>query len=119
MDACLHVFFLPKDEREHAFSYRDRQRQKVLRRVICAAGIKHRRHKKEPFRRSPMPRRLSLVRLSTLAIALSCLVPPMPVLAQADPLPAISPASAGFSEEGLQRIDRFFEREVAANRIPG
>lgn len=37
----------------------------------------------------------------------------------AQPLPVAPPEQAGFSREGLARIDRFFEREIAANRIPG
>jgi CubicO group peptidase (beta-lactamase class C family) len=37
----------------------------------------------------------------------------------ATPLPAAAPAAAGFSAEGLARIDSFFEREIAANRVPG
>lgn len=37
----------------------------------------------------------------------------------ATPLPQAAPAAAGFSAEGLARIDRFFEREIAANRVPG
>lgn len=39
------------------------------------------------------------------------------VLAQ--PLPPIAPDKAGFSPEGLARIDRFFDREIAADRVPG
>ena len=39
--------------------------------------------------------------------------------AMAQPLPAVAPEQAGFSREGLARIDRFFEREIAANRVPG
>lgn len=39
--------------------------------------------------------------------------------AWAQPLPAATPESAGFSREGLARIDRFFEREIAADRVPG
>jgi CubicO group peptidase (beta-lactamase class C family) len=39
--------------------------------------------------------------------------------ALAQPLPVATPEQAGFSKEGLARIDRFFEREVAANRVPG
>ena len=35
------------------------------------------------------------------------------------PLPSVAPEAAGFSAEGLARIDRFFEREMAANRVPG
>lgn len=35
------------------------------------------------------------------------------------PLPPVKPEAAGFSSEGLARIDRFFEREMAANRVPG
>src|SRR5260370_31198705 len=37
----------------------------------------------------------------------------------AGPLPVIAPERAGFSKEGLSRIDKFFEREIAANRVPG
>jgi CubicO group peptidase (beta-lactamase class C family) len=38
----------------------------------------------------------------------------------AQPLPpAASPEAAGFSKEGLARIDRFFDREIAAGRVPG
>jgi len=39
--------------------------------------------------------------------------------AVAQPLPVAAPEQAGFSKEGLARIDRFFEREIAANRVPG
>lgn len=37
----------------------------------------------------------------------------------ADPLPAITPADAGFSSAGLERLDRFFAREIEAKRVPG
>ena len=37
----------------------------------------------------------------------------------AQPLPRVAPEAAGFSTEGLARIDRFFAREIAANRVPG
>jgi CubicO group peptidase (beta-lactamase class C family) len=37
----------------------------------------------------------------------------------AQPLPGVAPDKAGFSRDGLARIDRFFEREIAANRVPG
>jgi CubicO group peptidase (beta-lactamase class C family) len=50
-------------------------------------------------------------------ILLAALALGAPVFAQ--PLPAASPESAGFSTEGLARIDRFFEREIAADRLPG
>lgn len=40
-------------------------------------------------------------------------------LASAQPLPAVAPEKAGFSKEGLARIDRFFDREMQANRVPG
>ena len=35
------------------------------------------------------------------------------------PLPAGTPEKAGFSKDGLARIDSFFEREIAADRVPG
>jgi CubicO group peptidase (beta-lactamase class C family) len=37
----------------------------------------------------------------------------------ASPLPIASPQNAGFSADGLSTIDRFFEGEIAANRVPG
>ena len=38
---------------------------------------------------------------------------------QANPLPPVSAPEAGFSSEGLARIDKFFDRETQANRVPG
>ena len=40
-------------------------------------------------------------------------------LAAAQPLPPVAPEAAGFTSEGLARIDRFFAREVADERMPG
>lgn len=37
----------------------------------------------------------------------------------APPLPPVAPEKAGFSSAGLARIDEFFAREIAANRVPG
>jgi CubicO group peptidase (beta-lactamase class C family) len=37
----------------------------------------------------------------------------------AQPLPVATPESEGFSKEGMARIDDFWAREIAANRIPG
>lgn len=39
--------------------------------------------------------------------------------ALAQPLPPATPGKSGFSPEGLARIDKFWEREIAAKRIPG
>jgi CubicO group peptidase (beta-lactamase class C family) len=39
--------------------------------------------------------------------------------ANAAPLPLASPIEGGFSAEGLDRLDRFFAREIEANRVPG
>ena len=39
--------------------------------------------------------------------------------ASAQPLAQASPDKVGFSAEGLARIDKFFEREIAAERVPG
>ena len=39
--------------------------------------------------------------------------------AQAQPLPRVAPEAAGFSAEGLARIDAFWAREIQANRVPG
>jgi CubicO group peptidase (beta-lactamase class C family) len=54
------------------------------------------------------------MRIACLAAAsLAC------TTALAQPLPTIAPERAGFSPEGLARIDRFFAREIEANRVPG
>ncbi len=37
----------------------------------------------------------------------------------AQPLPPIAPEQAGFSVDGLARIDKFFAREIEANRVAG
>ena len=39
--------------------------------------------------------------------------------APSGPLPSVAPEKAGFSSAGLNRIDQFFQREIAANRVPG
>lgn len=55
-----------------------------------------------------------------LALAASCLS--TVALAAADdhpPLPRTTPAEAGFSQVGLDRIDHFFNDEISRNRIPG
>jgi CubicO group peptidase (beta-lactamase class C family) len=41
------------------------------------------------------------------------------IAASAQPLPAVTPAAAGFSPAGLERLDRFFAREIEAKRVPG
>ena len=41
------------------------------------------------------------------------------VAAGPTPLPAAAPAQAGFSSDGLKRLDEFFAREIAAKRVPG
>src|SRR5262245_33185614 len=37
----------------------------------------------------------------------------------AQPLPRGTPEQAGFSSDGLARIDQFFAREIQADRVPG
>src|SRR6185369_8849117 len=39
--------------------------------------------------------------------------------ANAAPLPEAKPDDAGFSQQGLARLDDFFAREIAAKRVPG
>src|SRR3954470_12063649 len=39
--------------------------------------------------------------------------------ANAAPLPEAKPDDAGFSPQGLARLDDFFAREIAAKRVPG
>jgi CubicO group peptidase (beta-lactamase class C family) len=57
-------------------------------------------------------------RLLALASIVTALTTPA-VQAQTPPLPVTTAKEAGFSETGLARIDRFFEREIAQNRVPG
>lgn len=56
------------------------------------------------------------MRRFTVAVTASVLVP---AALAATPLPTVPPDKAGFSAEGLARIDAFFAREIAANRVPG
>ena len=51
------------------------------------------------------------------ALALAALLGTAPV--HAAPFPAADPDNAGFSADGLKRIDAFFDREIAAHRVPG
>lgn len=57
-------------------------------------------------------------RLFALASVLCVLAVPA-VQAQTTPLPMTTAKEAGFSDAGLARIDTFFEREIAQNRVPG
>ncbi len=54
--------------------------------------------------------------MRTLALCFALLAP---AFVHAQPLPTAAPEKAGFSKEGLARIDRFFQREISANRLPG
>ncbi len=58
------------------------------------------------------------MRISKVCFALSTLLFPLAVAA-APPLPVATPESVGFSTAGLARIDQFFSREIAADRVPG
>jgi CubicO group peptidase (beta-lactamase class C family) len=40
-------------------------------------------------------------------------------MANAAPLPEAKPGDAGFSQQGLARLDDFFAREISAKRVPG
>lgn len=53
-------------------------------------------------------------RLSVLAAAVFA-----SFVGHAQPLPTTTPQEAGFSPEGLQRLNAFFEREIKAERVPG
>lgn len=67
----------------------------------------------------------ALGRFSPLLATLLCTAPlsyaqvQVQTQAQASPLPLAAPAQAGFSDAGLARIDRFFDREIKQNRVPG
>src|SRR4051794_37418683 len=58
---------------------------------------------------------MKIQRLSTLVCALAACFG----AAAAQPLPSVAPAAAGFSPAGLERLDRFFAREIEAKRVPG
>lgn len=58
------------------------------------------------------------MRLSKVHIALSSLLVSFAATAAA-PLPTAAPEQVGFSSVGLGRIDAFFAREIAADRVPG
>lgn len=61
----------------------------------------------------------AFVRIAAL-VAAPFLAGPFPAAhAQDLPLPVAAPAQAGFSAQGLARMDSFFEREIAQNRVPG
>lgn len=53
------------------------------------------------------------------SIAVAVLAAVGATLAQAAPLPTATPGETGFSAQGLARMDDFFAREIAANRVPG
>lgn len=58
------------------------------------------------------------MRLSKISLALGTFVTAL-TTAAATPLPVAAPEKVGFSKEGLARIDQFFAREIAADRVPG
>jgi len=58
------------------------------------------------------------IRLLALASVVTAFAAPT-VHAESTPLPIAAARGVGFSETGLGRIDSFFEREIAQNRIPG
>ena len=61
----------------------------------------------------------ALARAAALTAA-SFLAAPFPsAYAQETPLPMAASEQAGFSAPSLARIDSFFEREIAQNRVPG
>ena len=58
------------------------------------------------------------MRLSKTSLAFATLFVSFSAMA-ATPLPTAAPEKVGFSKEGLARIDAFFAREIAADRVPG
>ena len=55
--------------------------------------------------------------MKKLTLLLSSLL--LAKISLANPLPPVTALDAGFSPEGLSRIDNFFDREIKANRVPG
>jgi CubicO group peptidase (beta-lactamase class C family) len=60
---------------------------------------------------------MKIIRIRMAAFALAAGL--ASAVAHAQPLPSTSPAAAGFSTEGLERLDRFIAREIEAKRVPG
>ncbi|MGY8634194.1 serine hydrolase domain-containing protein [Bradyrhizobium sp. 14AA] len=58
-----------------------------------------------------MKKTIAMIAAAAAAITLSA--------AHAAPLPEANPDDAGFSKQGLARLDSFFAREIAAKRVPG
>jgi CubicO group peptidase (beta-lactamase class C family) len=52
-------------------------------------------------------------------VAACALAAGLATVAHAQPLPQATPDAAGFSSAGLERLDRFFAREIEAKRVPG
>lgn len=59
------------------------------------------------------------MRVGMLAAALIISAPTISWAQTAPPLPPVSAEEAGFSIEGLKRIDDFFDLEIKRNRVPG
>ena len=68
---------------------------------------------------SPQTRRRILKNIGIHITACALAAGLTAVTAQAQPLPSTTPGAAGFSTEGLERLDRFFAREIEAKRVPG
>ena len=60
---------------------------------------------------------VKFVSMKKLNLLLSCLL--LAKISVANPLPPVTALDAGFSPDGLTRIDKFFDREIKANRVPG
>src|SRR5882672_11982751 len=57
--------------------------------------------------------------MKTLMMTATMIVGLVINVAHAGPLPEAKPDDVGFSQQGLSRIDDFFARAIAANRVPG
>jgi len=63
--------------------------------------------------------RLAVFAATAFAVSVVTYAIPATAAPSSPPLPGAAPEQAGFSVEGLARIDRFFDREIAAHQIPG
>jgi CubicO group peptidase (beta-lactamase class C family) len=57
--------------------------------------------------------------MKALMMTVAALASIVTTLANAAPLPEAKPDEVGFSQQGLARLDDFFDREISAKRVPG
>ena len=57
--------------------------------------------------------------MKVLMVTVAALASVVITVANAAPLAEAKPDEVGFSKQGLDRLDDFFDREISAKRVPG